>query len=508
MEKESIRIKAKLNILTSLMSRIVVIACGLVVPRIFIKTYGSAIYGITTSIAQFVAYVSLLEGGVARVARAELYTPLASGDNYEISRVYYAIKKYFGIIGLVLIAYIAVLSFAYFDIAKIQLIDRRTTFILVWVISMSLMAKYFGGLANLTLMDADQRQYISNIIITISAVLNAVIIAVLANSGKDIVTVKFFSGGVYVLQPAVYMLYIRKHYALQHVEKDISGLKNKWTGIGQHFAYFLHRNIDILMLTVFCDIKFVAVYTVYNLVVSSMSKIVRSFTSGMEAAFGNMIANQESESLKSVFHNYKYMLSTVAAILFSATAVLIVPFVRLYTTGIVDADYIQPVFAIILLLSETIDCISHPCYCLTVSANKLKESHWGSYGEAAVNIVVSMILVRWNPLVGIAMGTLTATLYKAVFYMVYSSRQIVRISLKYLIKNLLFVVVPVCGFAVVGVQIFKAGIINDYLQWAAAGFVVVAVVMMVMFILSRIMYSDELRLITHYARQTWTEKRK
>lgn len=508
MKKESIRFKSKLNIITSLISQVIVIACGIVMLRVYIKTYGSAIYGITTSIMQFVSYVSLLEGGIGTVARAELYGPLASGDSYEISRVYYAAKRIFGIIGLILLIYIAFLSLTYYDIARINQVSRETIFIMVWVVSIGLMTKYFGGLTNLTLINADQKQYIGNIITIITAILNVIVIVTLANKGCDIITVKLSSGLVHIIQPIAYTLYVKKHYALQNVGKNISKMKQKWTGFGQHIAYFLHKNIDILILTVFSDIKLVAVYTVYNLVIDSMSKIVRSFTSGMEAAFGNMIANQESESLKSVFHNYKYMLSTVAAILFSATAVLIVPFVRLYTTGIVDADYIQPMFAIILLLSETIDCISHPCYCLTVSANKLKESHWGSYGEAAVNIVVSMILVRWNPLVGIAMGTLTATLYKAFFYMVYSSRHIVRISLKYLIKNLLFVVVPVCGFAVVGVQIFKAGIINDYLQWAAAGFVVVAAVMMVMFILSRIMYSDELRLITHYARQTWTEKRK
>ncbi len=506
MTKESIRFNAKLNILTALISQIVVIGCGIVIPRIFIKTYGSAMYGITTSIMQFVSYVSLLEGGVARVARAELYAPLAAGDNYGISRVYYATKRFFGIIGMALLVYIAVLSFTYYDIAEIQLVDRKTIFILVWIISMSLMAKYLGGLANLTLINADQKQYISNIIITVTTVFNVIIIAALANRGCDIVTVKLFSGIVYLMQPAVYALYVRKHYALQNVGRNISKLQQKWTGVGQHIAYFLHKNIDILILTIFSDIRLVAVYTVYNLVLDSMSKIVRSFTGGMEAAFGNMIANGEHESLQSAFRNYKFMLSTVAAILFGTTAVLIVPFVRLYTAGIVDADYIQPMFAIIILLAETIDCISHPCYCLTVSANKLKESHWGSYGEAIVNIVVSVILVRWNPLIGIAIGTLAATLFKALYYMAYSSRWIVKVSVKYLVKNLLYVVVPICGFAAIGAILIKDYMLYDYIQWTVAGFAVVTAVALVMLMLSKAMYADELKLIAHYVKQMRADK--
>ena len=99
MKKSTIH-KAKLNILTTLVSQLTATACGIVIPRVMIGTFGSSVYGLITSITQFLSYISLLEGGIGRVARAELYGPLAQGNDYEVSRVYHAIKHFFKIVGI------------------------------------------------------------------------------------------------------------------------------------------------------------------------------------------------------------------------------------------------------------------------------------------------------------------------------------------------------------------------------------------------------------------------
>ena len=77
---DSRQIRAKKNILTSLLSQIVLLICGIIVPRLMIGAFGSEAYGATSSITQFLAYITLLEGGVGGVARAVLYKPLAQKD--------------------------------------------------------------------------------------------------------------------------------------------------------------------------------------------------------------------------------------------------------------------------------------------------------------------------------------------------------------------------------------------------------------------------------------------
>lgn len=483
----------KKNVLTTLISQVVSTVCGVVIPRVFLSTFGSAMYGLTTSIAQFLSYISMLEGGIGRVARAEMYGPLARKDDLEVSRVYHAIKRFFSVVGMIFIAYTLVLSVAYYDIANIQGYSRFNTFLLVWIISAGTLARYMGGLSSLTLINADQRQYVGNLIVTASTVANALSVVLLAKLGCNMVIVKLGSGIVYVAQPICYWLYVRKHYDLPVVGKNISKLKQKWTGLGQHIAYFLHDNVDIVILTLFANLQLVAVYAVYRLVISSIRKIVGSFTSGMEAAFGELIAKNEQQNLQGAFRKYKIMLSFVSVVLFGTTAVLIVPFVKLYTAGITDADYIQPVFAIILLLTEAIDCFMHPCFSLPVSANKLKQTQWGSYGEAMINIVLSLILVWWNPLIGVALATLIATVFKGVFYMVYAAKNILYIRLRELGKNFLLTSGLILLFAVLGIAVIGESAINNYGQWLLWGCGVFCIVCLVTTLVYLIVYPKEQR---------------
>ena len=73
--------RAKLNMVTTLMRQVLATVCGIVIPRVMIGAFGSVVYGATVSIAQFLSYISLLEGGIGRVTRGALYKPLAERDS-------------------------------------------------------------------------------------------------------------------------------------------------------------------------------------------------------------------------------------------------------------------------------------------------------------------------------------------------------------------------------------------------------------------------------------------
>ena len=483
--------KKKLNISTTLLSHLVTTICGVTLPGIMISAFGSTIYGLCTSIAQFLAYISLLEGRITGVARAELYVPLAKKDYFEVSRVYHAIKHFFSLIGVAFLVYTMIISLVYYDIADVTDVSRNYTFFLVWIISFSTLAQYLFGLSNLTLIYADQKQYVAYLIVTSTTVSNALIVIILVKLGCDILTVKIGSSIVYIAQPIFWGIYVRKNYQLQPVGKNRAGLDQKWTGMGQHIAYYLHKNIDVVLLTLFAELRFVAVYSIYRLIVASMRNIVGSFASGMEAAFGELIAKQEQSALQSLFLKYKYLLSSVSVILFGTTAVLIVPFVRLYTAGVSDADYIQPTFAMLLLFSEAIDCFMQPCWSISVSANKLRETRWGSYGEAVINVVLSLILVQWSPLIGVALATLIATIFKCVFYMVYAAGNILKIRIMELLKNFILTNGLLFLSALGGFVVLAKFSIDNYIEWAIWGICVVTIVSVLTAVVYAVCYPAE-----------------
>ena len=346
-----------------------------------------------------------------------------------------------------------------------------------------------GGISNITLFNADQRQYVVNSVIILSNILNMIAVVLLTTFGADILWVKLVSSLVFVLKPIIFTIYFKTHYRIKK-SKTRAVLKNKATGIAQHIAYVVQNNTDVLVLTVFADLKLVAVYSVYHLISFSLRNITTSFTGGMEAVFGDMIAKEETETLRKTYSRYMLILTLLTITLFGAAIALIVPFVRIYTYGTTDANYIQPVFALLLLLADALNCLILPCFHLPIAANKLKESQFGAYTEAAVNLTVSLLLVRWNPLIGVAVGTLVSAIFKSIYYITYSAKNVLKCGTGKRIGEFVLTTVVLLLVSVGGMKILSGITIANYFQWILAGFCTVAVTGTVSLLYGAIMYPE------------------
>ena len=79
--------KAFYGSITSLVYQVITVVCGLILPRLILVNFGSSYNGLTSSITQFLAGISLLKAGISGVAKAALFAPLARGDDNEISSI-------------------------------------------------------------------------------------------------------------------------------------------------------------------------------------------------------------------------------------------------------------------------------------------------------------------------------------------------------------------------------------------------------------------------------------
>ena len=501
--------RAKFNILTTFLSQLITIICGFIVPRIMIQTFGSEVYGATTSIAQFLSYISLLEGGIGGVARAALYKPLAEKNIKGISDVYHLMKRFFCIVGIIFIGYTFVIGIFYYDIANITAFDRTFTFFLVIAISISTMVQYFWGIANLALLNADQKRYVSNLAVMVTTIINMLMIFVLVQLGFNILLVKLCSSFIFILRPFWFSIYVKRKYKLKKSkDPDKRLLSQKWTGLGQHIAYFLHTNTDVVLLTIFSDLSVVSIYSVYNLISTGIKNVVTSFSGGMESVFGDMLAKKEYHLFKEAYFKYELMLSIMTMVMYETAGILVLPFVELYTKGVTDAPYIQPRFAIILLLSEALNCIQIPCTSLPVAVNKFKETRWGAYGEAAFNIILSLILIRKNPLIGVATGTLVSVVFQNIFYMSYVSKNIfqssiIRVFLKKYFLKILCMLTIIC----MGMRIISNTSINSFLEWGTYGFLTIMLVIPITCIFNAFLYYKEIKRFWLFGRKADKEKK-
>ena len=471
------KIRAKKNILTSLVSQLVVLVCGIVVPRLMIGEFGSEAYGATTSITQFLAYITLLEGGIGGVARAVLYKPLAQKDMDTIGAIMGEVRKFFSVIAWLFAGYVLILACGFHSISQVEEMDWITSFLLVIVISISTFGQYFIGITYSILLQADQKSYVTHAVSIGATVINALSVIVLILLDCNLIVVKLVSSCIFFMRPVVLWLYVNNRYPLkkQTTIKGKTFLTQKWTGLSQHIAYFLHSNTDIAVLTILADLRTVAVYSVYNMIITHIQNLAMAFISGMEALFGDMLARDEQEQLHKTFGTYETILSVVAVVLFSVTAVLVVPFIKIYTAGITDTDYIQPLFAVLQVLTALSYCLRLPYHSMVIAAGHFKQTSWAAYGEAVVNIGLSVILVSRFGLVGVAAATLIATWFRFLYYVVYLSKKIFCRKIRLFVKRILINAIVVTCNCFLGNCILSLFSITSYLSWALCGVVLVAI---------------------------------
>lgn len=483
---------ARRNVLASLCAQIVGAVCGLITPRLLIGAYGSEAYGVTTSILNFLAYIALLEGGVGGVVRSVLYGPLAQDNRERVAQILKETERFFRILAGILVIYVLVLALGFHKIARVTCLDWFSTFLLVLIIGVSTFGEYFFGMSHTILLNASQRSYVTESVTIGTYVINALSVIMLVLSGCSLLTVKLVSSLVYLAKPLALRYFRGKVYPLPAaVQRDPQALRDKWVGMSQHIAYFLHNNTDVVVLTLLADLKLVAVYAVYNMVLRQIGNVVNSFCAGMEALFGDMLAKRETENLNRAVLFYETLISSVTVILLAATAVLIVPFVGIYTRNIHDVDYIRPVFSLLMCCAVLVECLRLPYHNLIIAAGRFRQTQGAAYSEAILNILLSVILVRIMALPGVEIGTLVAVGFRYGYYVIYLSRHILHRSPWIAFKRL---AVNAVSFALVflpGMKLMNSFPTANYGEWIIAGFAVVGVAVVVNFGMNMLFFKEQ-----------------
>lgn len=429
--------KLKLNLVSSLLYQLTTIVCGFILPRFFLTYYGSEVNGLVSSIVQFLGFISLAECGVGAVVQSTLYKPLADNDMVSVSKIVLSSERFFRRIAYILLGYVVVLMTVY-PFITIASFDYLFTLILIFVISISTFAQYYIGMTYKLLLNADQLGFIQYTIHAVVLILNTFSCILLMRGGASIQTVKLTTSLMFVIQPVLLSVIAKRRYKIdRRMRLTEEPIQQKWNGLAQHIASVVLGNTDTVVLTLLSTLQNVSIYAVYHLVVNGVKQIVVSMTNGMQAMLGNMLAKNEMKALNHSFDHIEWSLHTLVTFVFSVTAVLIVPFVSVYTAGITDTNYIVPAFAYLITLAQASYCLRLPYNIIVLAAGHYKQTQWSAIIEAIINVAVSVILVFPLGLIGVAIGTFVAMTYRTVYLVCYLRKNILYRKIYHFIKQII-----------------------------------------------------------------------
>lgn len=483
------------NTSSSLLLQMVNIVCGFILPRVILKNYGSETNGVVTTITQYLAFINFMDLGVGAVTQSAYYWPLSCNNFSEINSIYNESLAFFKRIAVVLIGYVTFLCLVFPKIIQ-STYSAGYIVALVLILSFNQFAQFFFVIPDQLLLSASQRGYILNVSQIILVIMNTIVCVVIIILGKSIHIVKLVSAMIFFINPIVLRYNINRLFTIdRRLKVEGAHIPQKKNGIAQHCATVVMNNTDVVILSVFSTLANVSVYAVYNLVYSGVKQLISTAGTSFTPLIGSVYTEDNKDKLKYYFNYFEWAMHLVIVIIYTITGLLIVPFVMNYTRGIYDAQYSQPIFAVIMTIAFYIYSIRIPYISMVNAAGHFKQTQNSAIIEAIVNITVSVIFVYKLGLVGVAIGTLVAIIYRTAYLSMYLKNNILNRSPYCLFKNILidFIETTVSRL-IIHFTMLRVGINpnESYKLWIFSGLICGLVVACVVLVTNSIFYKNNL----------------
>lgn len=427
--------QAFINTVTSIMLQAVLAISGIIVPRFFTELYGSSVNGLVSSISQFISYINLVEAGISAAGMVALYKPLADRDQKGINGVFSAADKFYKQSGLIFAALIGLLVIFYPFAVKNEIGDLGFIRTMIAVLSVSGIVDYFILGKYRMLLTADQRGYVISFAQILGTVIMTVVSIILMELECSALLVKAVAAAIYIFRSVIVVAYAKRYYkglSLKE-EPNTAAFSQRWAVLAHQIAGMVITNSAAILLTFFVAenaLREVSVYALYNLVAYSLTSVLASIQTGLGAGFGQVISKNEKEVLHKSFRTYEFIFFIITFVAYSCVAVLLHPFVTLYSAGFDDAEvYARWPVVILFTISGFLQTIRIPAVTIITAAGHYKQTRNRAIAEAVINLTVSLILVRPFGIVGVVAGSCASYLYRTTDIL-YNNRHLVKGELK------------------------------------------------------------------------------
>ena len=451
--------------------QIFTLAAGFIVPRIMLVTFGSEVNGLVTSIAQFIALFSLVEAGLAGAAIYALYKPLADEDHTSINAILSATNRFYILSGYIFVALTLGLALIYPAFVKTIELSPVSVGILVLILGVSGALEFFTMAKYRSLLTADQKLYVLSLASIVAIILNTVIIAILAYSGVSIVIVRLVALLSVFARSLILYTYVKIKYRYINYKEtpNNEALNKRWAALYLQILGSVQTGAPVIIATFFTSLSMVSVYAIFNMIVSGISGVLGIFINGLSASFGDVIARNEQAVLQKAYQEFELMYYALIAWAYSCTAVLIMPFINLYTAGITDVNYNLPLIGILFTLNGLLNNLKTPQGMLVISAGMYRETRWQVTIQGLIAVVGGLIFVKFWGLAGILLGSILSNIYRDIDLLFYIPHKLTKLRVRTSFNRMVRVFVCfglICWPFVQFIHIDCSGI-QEWIRWGA-----------------------------------------
>ena len=427
------------NMLSTAVYQLTAMVMGFITPRLMILYYGSEINGLIVSVTEFLTYFKMVEAGLAAAANVALYEPLARRDDAAVSGIVSAARGFYNtagwLFGFITLAFAVAYPF-FVPVTDLNGIRVSHLSVMALIVAMGLSGalEFFTMLRYRVLLTADQRTYVVSLASMTSLLLSTALIVVLPYLGQDVIVVRLAASLTILLRSLLLSRYAKKHYPHVdvHAAPNRGALGKRWDALYVELTSVFQQGAGVILGTVVTrDAGILSVYGVYHMVTVGLWGILKMATTGIYSIFGNLLVSGRKSAFQRAYRDFECLYYLVVSILFGAAAVLIVPFVNLYTHGVTDVNYDTPLLGMLIIAEALTNHAKMPMDLMISASGKFREVRAHCIWQVGVTIVSGMALGllllplgTLSSLCGIVAGVCLGNLTRTVFQLSFVPREV------------------------------------------------------------------------------------
>lgn len=409
------RNKTITNFIVGLLSQVIILILGLIVPRIILTHYGSDTNGLMNTITQIFTYMALLEAGISQASRNALYKHIINDNRQETSIIMSASRRYYRRIAYIYLVAVVLLSLVVPLILKTQ-IDYWTIFFFVIFEGLTSVVAFYFVNTWTCLLNASGKTYITNSISLLNKILCYGVRIILALYSINIAFIQIGYFAVSLIQLAIYYVYMKKKYGwidYKAAPKDYK-LPDRNAYIISELTWTIFSSTDLIILSIFVSTSLASVYSTYNMIFVALNGLLNSIYSALNYSLGQTY-HLDIEKYKRLHNIFNSIFIGGMTALMCTAYWLIIPFIKLYTAGVTDINYVYFSLPIMFCLVQLLSWSRYVAGNLINVAGLAKPAVKVNIIEAAINLIGSLILVQFFDIVGVLIATVVALPIKVIY---------------------------------------------------------------------------------------------
>ena len=228
----------------------------------------------------------------------------------------------------------------------------------------------------------------------------------------------------------------------------------------------------------------------------ALNSLINSVNSGLHYILGQSYARNDG-SYEKTHDTYDSFYMAMVFSLISVAYILICPFVKLYTAGVTDAEYIDYYLPVLFVMIQLLSCGRATSARLITISGHAKATQFRSLIEAGINLTVSILLANLIGIYGVLIGTVVALLFRANDIIIYANKKILK---RNPIKTYSKVLINFGAFGFIALFEFLvrkplAEFCNSYVRFCLLGVIITIISVAIYFSLAIVLNPDVKKMI-------------